>query len=71
MRNLFAAVLLGAASLTVPAFAGEPENGDAERAEKPKKEQKICKRVATEMGSRRKERVCLTSDEWRKVNNPN
>lgn len=33
-----------------------------------KEEKRICRRIATDMSSRRKERVCLTKEDWRELN---
>jgi hypothetical protein len=49
---------------TSPAPAAEAEPKDAKEGEK------ICKRVALDVDSRRKEKLCLTRDEWRELNNP-
>ena len=33
-----------------------------------KEEKRICRRISTDMSSRRKERVCMTKEEWREFN---
>ena len=33
-----------------------------------KEEKRICRRISTDMASRRKERVCLTKEGWREFN---
>lgn len=36
--------------------------------EEAKEEERICRRIRTDMSSRRATRVCLTRDEWRELN---
>ena len=64
-------ILAAAAACTfaaMPLQAGEPapqpQEADKQEAEAPKK---ICKYVG-DTGSRRKTRMCMTADEWRKFN---
>jgi len=40
-------------------------------AEQPKEEERICRRIRTDMSSRRATRVCMTSEEWREFNQGN
>lgn len=51
--------------------AAEPEEkGEAVPAAEPtaKEEKRICRRVKTDMSSRRATKVCKTKDEWREFN---
>ena len=60
---------LSLAFLTTPVSAGETK-GDEENAEtEAKADKKICKRVRT-MGSNRRERLCMTREEWQIYNKP-
>ena len=36
--------------------------------EAPREEKRICRRIRTDMSSRRASRVCMTRDEWREFN---
>ena len=52
--------------------APEAEEPKTEQVQEEKAEDKrICRRINTGMGSRRKERVCMTRDEWREFNRGN
>lgn len=52
--------------------APEAEEPKIEQAKEGKAEDKrICRRINTGMGSRKKERVCMTRDEWREFNRGN
>lgn len=66
---LLAAAVAGLAS---PAVATErASKDDGAQAEEAKTEKKICRHVSTDMSSRRKERLCLTAEEWRQFNQGN
>ncbi|MHA7818236.1 MAG: hypothetical protein ACX930_01170 [Erythrobacter sp.] len=41
---------------------------DAAKAEEAEEAKRICRRIRTDMSSRRMERVCMTRDEWREFN---
>ncbi len=69
MRVVAYACLLATSGLSLPVLASEPKQEEARSEEKPKATKKICKRIATGMGSRVKERVCLTREQWRELNN--
>jgi len=45
--------------------AGEEDDDAAVEAE----EKRICRYIRTDMNSRRKEKVCLTKEGWRELNN--
>jgi len=73
-----AALLIALPALAVPAFAEPSEDKkpapqtEETKEEKPEaEEKKICKRLATEVGSRRRTRVCKTRDEWKAYNEAN
>jgi hypothetical protein len=66
---LLAAPLVGAAAATSapqPAPAGEDTANDQAAAE----DKIICRYVKLETASRRKTKVCRTTEEWRALNNP-
>ena len=75
-----AALLVALPLLAVPAFA-EPETGPSEEiAEEEEVEQveteeveekRICKRIAADMSSRRRTKVCKTREEWKAYNDAN
>lgn len=46
--------------------AGQPDAGKTTEA---KEEKRICRRIRADASSRRKTKLCLTSDEWRQYNN--
>ncbi|MEM9312401.1 MAG: hypothetical protein AAGA34_13245 [Pseudomonadota bacterium] len=69
-----AALLLALPLLAAPAFA-QPETEDktedsekVEKVEEAAEEKRICKRIAADMSSRRRTKVCLTRDEWKTFN---
>nr|WP_298896193.1 hypothetical protein [uncultured Altererythrobacter sp.] len=52
--------------------ASEAEEPKTDQAQEQKAEdERICRRISTGMGSRKKERVCMTSQEWREFNRGN
>ena len=52
--------------------ASEVKEPKTDQAQEQKAEDKqICRRISTGMGSRKKERVCMTSQEWREFNRGN
>lgn len=69
MNSLVA--LLSAVAATVP--TPQPGNEAAPKTEQPQAQaqtsDRICRRVALDIGSRKKEEVCLTAKEWRVFNN--
>ena len=71
----YALPMLALFAFATPAMASEPEprKEDQPEAEQPTDEQpkKICRYVQMELGSRRKEKVCLTKEEWRRFNEGN
>jgi hypothetical protein len=77
LRLSRAALFLALPILAVPAFAEpqEPAEDAPETEESAQKEEaeeaKICKRVATEMGSRRRTKLCKTREEWKAYNEAN
>lgn len=65
-----------ALALVSQAEPAQPEVQEEERATEQSQEEKaedkrICRRISTGMGSRKKERVCMTSKEWREFNRGN
>lgn len=65
-----------ALALVAQAEPAQPELQEEERAaeqaqEEKAKDKRICRRISTGMGSRKKERVCMTSKEWREFNRGN
>lgn len=73
MRIVFTLFAAAAVAVATPALAGEraSHDEDAPQAEDSKADKKICRRIATDMSSRRQERVCLTAEEWRQRNRGN
>ena len=51
--------------------ATEPAEKTEEAAEKETKDDRICRNIRPDMSSRRKQRVCMTSEEWREFNRGN
>ena len=72
-----AAFLFALPLFAAPAFA-QPETEDktedrekvekVEKVEETAEEKRICKRIAADMSSRRRTKVCLTRDEWKTFN---
>ena len=65
-----------ALALVAQTEPAQPEVQEEERAAQQSQEEKaedkrICRRISTGMGSRKKERVCMTSKEWREFNRGN
>ncbi len=73
-----------AALLTVPALADkDAPQTDAQKAEvaanenkaedetETKKDKRICRHIRADASSRRKTKVCMTSDQWREANQGN
>ncbi len=69
-------VFIAAALISAPAFAAstyEPEkkpdeSEQAKKSDETAEQKKICKRIAADMSSRRRTKVCLTRDEWKTFN---
>ena len=71
---LGAAALLAAPLLAVSPLAAEPDKQE-EASEKADKDdakaneeaepKKICRRIATDISSRQRTKLCMTSDEWK------
>jgi len=61
-------------SADTPSEATEPTETAVMTAEEQKvepvakEEKRICRRIRTDISSRRKEKVCMTSEEWRAYN---
>lgn len=68
MGVAFSLLALPLFALAVPLAATEPEQDSQEEAAKPVESKKICKSVPEGVGSRRMKRVCLTAEEWVKLN---
>lgn len=80
MRFALPIAALAIPLLAVSALANEPHKGEkpseaktekTEEAPEAKEDKRICRRVATDMSSRRKTKVCLTKEEWREFNQGN
>jgi hypothetical protein len=64
-----AAFLVGSNEILVN--SNPPEN-DQEQSESSERDKKlICRRINTEIGSRKTERVCLSREQWREYNRGN
>ncbi len=63
MRSISFAVLSAALVVAAPAAA---QSADDRPSAKPAAEKKICKKL-TVTGSRMAERICLTREEWKQV----
>lgn len=72
MKSVLSLLAVAAASLALPTSAQEASTAEAQRepAQQTKPAEKICRNVALNPDSRRKERLCLTQAEWRELNNP-
>lgn len=68
MRLIVLTALSSALILSVPAAAKTQGQSDSQQAAaaKPAAEKKICKRIPVS-GSNLVERVCLTKEDWKKV----
>ena len=69
--RLFAPLLVVISlAVVAPATATEPEETSKTKTEKVEKAEpkKICRRIASDMNSRRTVRVCKTKEEWREFN---
>lgn len=70
MRLLQALALACLPIAATAAFAAEPEPAEKpapakEDVKEAKEEKKICKRIAADMSSRRRTKVCKTRAEWK------
>ncbi len=70
MKFVVLLLAAAAANLAAPTIARETATPLADEPKQAKEAEKICRMVALDTGSRRKERLCLTASEWRKFNNP-
>ena len=72
MKAVLHLLVAAAAGVASPALAESPPVSPAPPAEATadKEPKKICRSVALNTDSRRKERLCLTPAEWRELNNP-
>ena len=65
---------LAAPLLASSALAFEPEDKveetPVETKQAEKKDERICKYVRTDQSSRRKTKICRTTEQWRELNNP-
>ncbi|ABC63218.1 hypothetical protein [Erythrobacter litoralis] len=62
------------ALLASPEGAEQPkkrEEQETAKVEKKAETRKICRHIRMDMSSRRKERVCMTAEEWTAFNNGN
>ncbi|MDP4539334.1 hypothetical protein Q9K01_06835 [Qipengyuania sp. DY56-A-20] len=78
MRNLFSSLALALVLTGAPASAAEPAQKEVQGEKKPEaapqqasEAKQICRRVAIQTGSRQRERVCMTSEQWREFNRGN
>jgi hypothetical protein len=65
----------GAIATTPPASEetaerAAPDSTDARTEEAAAEDKRICRYVKLETASRRKTKVCRTTEEWRELNNP-
>ena len=78
MRHVLKSLAFALALTGIPASATDPEQKEAssekeqavvpEVASEPKK---ICRHVAIETGSRQRQRLCMTQEQWREFNRGN
>ena len=68
MNSLFAVLSAVAATLPTPLPGKEPPAKADERPAQAQPSDRICRRVALDVSSRKKEEVCLTAKEWREFN---
>lgn len=70
MNFVLSVLVAAAAGVTAPAAGHSATASPQEEPKQVKEAEKICRLVALNPDSRRKERLCLTSAEWRELNNP-
>lgn len=63
-----AASLIALPLIAAPAFAADPEPSETAPAKEEAEEKKVCKRIMTQAGSRRKTKICKTREEWKAFN---
>ena len=51
--------------------AASQERSATDRTQEQAEQKPICRYIRGEMGSRRKEKVCMTKDQWREFNQGN
>ncbi|MBU0669816.1 MAG: hypothetical protein KJ703_01695 [Alphaproteobacteria bacterium] len=78
MRHVLKSLAFALALTGIPASAADPEQkeltSDKERAaaqEVASEPKQICRRVAIETGSRQRQRLCMTQEQWREFNRGN
>lgn len=70
ISTLFAFALVAQAQPAPPSEQDSEQTAEQVQEEKAE-DKRICRRISTGMGSRKKERVCMTSEEWREFNRGN
>ncbi|MBO6609149.1 hypothetical protein [Altererythrobacter sp.] len=70
ISTLFAFALVAQAQPAPPAEQNSEQTAEQVQEEKAE-DKRICRRISVGMGSRKKERVCMTSGEWREFNRGN
>ena len=53
-----------------PAEQSAPDSADTQTEEAQAEDKRICRYVKLDTASRRKTKVCRTTEEWRELNNP-
>ena len=71
MNSLVALLSAVAATVPTPQLGNEaaPKTEQPQAQTQAQTSDRICRRVALDIGSRKKEEVCLTAKEWRVFNN--
>ena len=72
----FAAIAASLTLISVPVLANEPDaqkKDEAVQQQKPaeEKNEEVCKYIRADMSSRRKQKVCMTQDQWVEFNSGN
>lgn len=64
-------IIFALALAASPPAEGEAQAHDQHSAGETTQDKRICRSIRIDMGSRRKERVCLTKEQWREFNRGN
>ncbi|KPF65430.1 hypothetical protein IP79_02735 [Porphyrobacter sp. AAP60] len=53
-----------------PAEQSAPDSAEPEGDDAATEDKRICRYIRLDMASRRKTKICRTTEEWRQLNNP-
>lgn len=71
MHSIILALSLAFTSQPVEPASEQPEEAVPAPSQREAEEKRICRNIRPDMSSRRKERVCMTSEQWREFNRGN